>query len=161
MLASAIPNARTPTRIQEPLARRALEAQHLPSDKVKLSNNVLYLEDMAGHRILCDAGNGPRSDFGEGLGRLVPTLEAQGIPRESITHVLLTHGHLDHAGGVLLDTDGTQAFPEATVYLSRVEFEYWRGLGSPFNESDIEQGYLAFLVQAANEVIDGVRTGVA
>lgn len=142
--------------MQEPLARRALAAQHLPTDVVPFSNNVLFLEDHDGNRILCDAGNGPRDDYGEGLGRLVGTLEAQGISRHSITHVLLTHGHLDHAGGVLLDLNGTQSFPQATVYLSRVEYEYWRGDGDPFNKSNIDQGYLAFLAEAANEMIDGV-----
>ena len=143
--------------MQEPLARRALEAQHIPSDIVSLSNNVLYLEDGAGNRIIFDAGNGPRPDFGPGLGRLVGTLEAQGIRRESITHVLLSHGHLDHCGGVLLDTSGTQAFPKATVYMSRLEYEYWRGNGQPFNKSDIDQAYLGFLADAANDVINGVR----
>eukprot|EP00892_Ulva_mutabilis_P005946 jgi/Ulvmu1/3723/UM171_0007.1 len=138
----------------EPLARRALEAQHIPSDTVVFSNNVLFLEDAAGNRVLFDAGNGPGTEFGPGLGRLVGTLEAQGILRESITHVLLTHGHLDHIGGVLLDANGTQAFPEAIVYMSRVDYEYWRGFGQPFNESDIEQGQLAFFVESQLELFE-------
>lgn len=45
---------------------------------------------------------------------------------------------------------------QADVYVSRVEYEYWRGAGEPVNASDIDAEYLAFLTEAANEVFDDV-----
>lgn len=143
--------------MQKTLAQRALAAHYLPTDNIPLSINVMYLEDTSGHRILFDAGNGPNSEFNPGLGRVVGTLEAQGISRHSITHVLISHAHLDHIGGLLLDGNGTLAYPAAEVHISRVEYEYWRGAGEPFNASDIEPPDIEFLIRTANEVFDKVR----
>lgn len=144
-------------RVQLELAQRALASQYLSTEIIPFSVNVLYLEDASGNRVLFDAGNGPNGEFGPGLGRVVHTLEASGISRHSITHVLISHAHLDHIGGVLLDTNGTLAYPGAKVYVSRQEYEYWRGAGKLFNASDIDPEYLEFLAQGANDVFDQVR----
>eukprot|EP00892_Ulva_mutabilis_P001413 jgi/Ulvmu1/11272/UM073_0044.1 len=118
---------------QAPLVIRALERRNLPTDIISVGNNILYLETNS-ERIIFDTGNGPG---GEATGFLLPSLEAQGIPADSITHVLLTHGHPDHVSGLVLDSNGTQAFPSATVYVSRVEFEYWMMLEEDSAASEI------------------------
>lgn len=73
--------------------------------------------------ILIDTGLGPASS-----GNLFNMLEMEGIPKESIKHVVLTHGHADHLSGLVLNNTADvlePAFPEATVYISRIEYEYW------------------------------------
>ena len=54
------------------------------------SGNALLLES-GGHRLLVDCGFGPRS--------LATRLKAIGIAPESITALVVTHEHLDHAQG--------------------------------------------------------------
>lgn len=110
-----------------------MERRNFAADPIAVGNNLLYLETDT-ERILFDTGNGP-SDDGSGVGFLLPSLAAQGIPADSITTVCITHGHPDHVSGLVVDSNGTKAFPAATVYVPRVEFEYWMGQpGTPAEE---------------------------
>jgi glyoxylase-like metal-dependent hydrolase (beta-lactamase superfamily II) len=77
--------------------------------------NVLYVE-ANGHRILFDTGLGQ--------GALYAGLDAEGISRESIDTIIITHGHGDHINGILLE-DGSLAFPNARCFISRLEWAYW------------------------------------
>ena len=108
---------------------------------IDIGNNILYLETET-ERILFDTGNGVPNDDGFG-GQLVANLEAQGIARESITRILLSHAHIDHISGVLLNGGDTLAFPSATVHISRAEFDYWMGEGPPLSDSDVDADMLA------------------
>ena len=121
-----------PGLLQAPLVVRALERRNFPSDPVAVGNNILYLETDS-ERIIFDTGNGLAGD--EGAGFLLASLKAQGIPADTITHVLITHGHPDHVSGLVLN--GTMAFPGATVYVSRVEFDYWMALQEDSVAADI------------------------
>ena len=104
--------------------QRALRRRFEDETTLTLHNNILYI-DMNGEGVLVDTGNGPEAnDFGRGL--LFDLLESEGISRDSIRHVLLTHGHPDHLGGIVEDMVGLDpAFPNAVVYISRAEYEYW------------------------------------
>ena len=53
----------------------------------------VYAIDCGGEFVLIDSGSGMET------GRLVENLEQDGIPLGRVTHLLLTHGHLDHSGG--------------------------------------------------------------
>lgn len=77
--------------------------------------NVLYIE-AGDQRILVDTGLGQ--------GALYAGLDAEGIARDSISTIIITHGHGDHINGILLE-DGTLAFPKARYFISRAEWEYW------------------------------------
>lgn len=68
--------------------------------------------------ILFDTGNGGKR------GSLLAVLESSGVSPKDIDSILLTHMHGDHIGG-LLDSSGKAVFPEATVYLSASEHDYW------------------------------------
>jgi glyoxylase-like metal-dependent hydrolase (beta-lactamase superfamily II) len=73
--------------------------------------------------ILVDAGAG--TWFGGGaLGRLVASLRSAGYTPEEVDLVLVTHLHSDHVGG-LTTQDGKRAFPNADVYVAKVESDFW------------------------------------
>jgi glyoxylase-like metal-dependent hydrolase (beta-lactamase superfamily II) len=73
-----------------------------------------------GKPILIDAGwgsDGPRK------GNTLSTLLELGIAPGDIEQVLVTHMHLDHISGLI--RDGNAVFPNASLHISRPEFEYW------------------------------------
>ena len=77
--------------------------------------NVLYV-DTGSHRVLVDSG------LGQGV--LYQCLQDQGIARDSIDTLIITHGHGDHINGILLEDDQL-AFPNAQYFISRAEWDYW------------------------------------
>ncbi|MDR1702923.1 MAG: MBL fold metallo-hydrolase [Sporomusaceae bacterium] len=67
--------------------------------------------------ILIDAGWGlPR-------GNALKHLEKFGIKPDKVTAVLFTHLHGDHVSGLL--NEGKAVFPNAAIYLSQAERDYW------------------------------------
>ena len=79
------------------------------------------LVETARERILLDTGAGP---LGPGTGRLPSLLESAGIAPESISVVVLTHGHPDHIGGVT-DASGRPRFPNARHIMGAAEWRFW------------------------------------
>ena len=74
-----------------------------------------YVVRHRGRTVLLDTGLGPvRTSWGNG-GRLVGELGRVGIGRDEIDTVVLTHLHVDHAGGVADTEYETPMFPNATV----------------------------------------------
>ena len=73
--------------------------------------------------ILVDAGAG--TWYGGGaLGRLVDSLRSAGYAPEAVDRVLVTHLHSDHIGG-LTTQDGKRVFPNAEVFVSKAESDFW------------------------------------
>lgn len=81
-----------------------------------------FLIDVGGRRVLIDAGSG--SNMQPTLGKLPENLRAAGFDPASITHVLLTHLHPDHANG-LIDDAGQPHFPNAELVLHGTEAAFW------------------------------------
>jgi len=75
-----------------------------------------------GNTIMIDAGAG--TSMQPTLGALPANLRAAGIKPASITHVVLTHIHPDHANG-LVDEAGCPHFPGAEVIVSEKELDFW------------------------------------
>ncbi len=78
---------------------------------------------------LIDTGMGPNTLFGPTTGLLTDRLTAAGVVPGSVTDVVLTHAHLDHAGGVL-GRDGGPAFPRAQIHVTQADFEFWTNADS-------------------------------
>src|SRR5467141_4387078 len=73
--------------------------------------------------ILVDAGAG--NWWGGGaLGRLASSLRSTGYTPEEVDLVLVTHLHSDHVGG-LTTQDGKRVFPNAEVYVAKLESDFW------------------------------------
>jgi len=130
-----------------------------------------------GRTILVDTGNGGK--FNEKLrsiyrmetprGDLRASLATLGVSPETVTDVILTHLHFDHAGGATLLHDGelVPAFPRARYY---VQAEHWRAAQTPterdrasFYPDDFEPlmraGVLEF-TEGEGEILPGIRVAV-
>ncbi|OCX67181.1 MBL fold metallo-hydrolase [Thioclava sp. SK-1] len=66
---------------------------------------------------------------------MTAALHAAGKSAQDITHVVITHMHGDHIGGVM--TDGTPTFPNAEYLTGQVEFDHWSQSGNEMFEANI------------------------
>ncbi|MGZ7881646.1 MBL fold metallo-hydrolase [Acinetobacter soli] len=71
--------------------------------------------------VLVDSG--AASCFGAHLGSVLINLKAAGYQPEQVDTILLTHLHPDHVCGI--SKNGTANFPNAIVYASQDEANYW------------------------------------
>lgn len=82
------------------------------------SSMSCFLLQTEGKNILLDAGLGaPFSQF-------IPKLTTLDVKPEELQLIYITHFHPDHIGGLL--KDGKVVFPNAEVYVNRVEAEAWQ-----------------------------------
>ncbi|MEM6549388.1 MAG: MBL fold metallo-hydrolase [Pseudomonadota bacterium] len=99
----------------------ALAAENfLPSDQMEVSFTVT-LVNTGNELILFDAGNGVRRRPNAGL--LLERLAAVGLSAGDIDHVVITHFHGDHIGGLM--EDGAPAFPNAAYVIGEAEYNFW------------------------------------
>jgi glyoxylase-like metal-dependent hydrolase (beta-lactamase superfamily II) len=93
---------------------------------VQGTSNILVV-DTGRERILIDSGWGEK--LGPAFGnfpKLQTNLQRAGITPDSIDLVVVSHGHLDHIGG-LVTKSGVPAFPKATFVFVDTEWNYWTG----------------------------------
>lgn len=98
---------------------RLLAANDLTAP-VETSINA-FLINTGTHLALVDAGNGRVAN--PKVGKVRASLEAAGYRPEQVDTVLMTHLHGDHFGGLL--HDGKLAYPNATVYVSQQDSDFW------------------------------------
>jgi glyoxylase-like metal-dependent hydrolase (beta-lactamase superfamily II) len=82
-----------------------------------------FLVNTGKQLLLVDAGSGTWWGGGA-LGRLAGSLRSAGYAPEEVDMVLITHLHSDHVGG-LTSQDGRRVFPNADVYVAKVESDFW------------------------------------
>jgi glyoxylase-like metal-dependent hydrolase (beta-lactamase superfamily II) len=64
-------------------------------------------------------------------GQLIHRLEAAGIDLASVTDVVITHMHMDHVGGLLVDGVKDQLRPDLRIHVAAVEVKFWESPISP------------------------------
>ena len=120
---------------------------------IQATNNPLVV-DTRRERILIDTG------FGEKIGppfgnfpRLEVNLGRAGITPESIDLVVISHGHLDHIGG-LVSKSGALAFSKAQFVFVDTEWNYWTGGRNScadqvrLKKGKVAEGWADFLTEA-------------
>ena len=110
----------------DPAVRAAwLEDMFLPPDVLEWALNAVVVRS-GGRTILIDAGIGvdPGLDLPR-AGRLIQRLESAGIDLASVTDVVLTHLHMDHCGGLLVDGVRERLRPDLRVHVAAAEADFW------------------------------------
>lgn len=100
-------------RIPSPYIGLLLESE---SNKILIDTGVGYMEQT-------QEINGQQFKL---EGRLQKVLGKVGVEGQDITHLILTHFHPDHIGGVY-SSDGQLLYPNAKIYAHADEWEYWMG----------------------------------
>ncbi len=121
---------------------RVLWERHLPPDarnRVHLASRCLLAIDAeAGRHILVDAGMGttwPPDDAARyavqrAPGGIAAALAAAGLTPDDITDVVVTHLHVDHAGGIVRAAAGDRlalSFPRAVHHVQRSNWTWAHG----------------------------------
>jgi glyoxylase-like metal-dependent hydrolase (beta-lactamase superfamily II) len=93
------------------------EENFIPADRT-VGFFTPTLVDTGAQRILFDTGLN--------AGGLLAAMQEAGYAPGDVTHVVLTHMHPDHIGG-LTDDAGNATFPEAAYVAGQAEFDFWAG----------------------------------
>jgi glyoxylase-like metal-dependent hydrolase (beta-lactamase superfamily II) len=137
----------------DPAVRAAwLDDMFLPPDVLEWPLNVVAAR-CGGRTILIDAGLGADPDLHlPRAGRLAQRLEAAGIDLASVTDVVLTHMHMDHIGGLLVDGMRDRLRPDLRVHVAAAEVKFW---ATPdFSRVSMPPGYPDALRRAAKRFFD-------
>ncbi len=118
--------------IPKPLWQRSTPADD--QNRIQLACNCLLVEwqHETDRRVIIETGHGPKYDEKEqSIFAIDPSrwllhgLKAAGVEPETITDVVVTHLHFDHAGGLTFERDGrlVPTFPNAKVHVQRQEHD--------------------------------------
>jgi glyoxylase-like metal-dependent hydrolase (beta-lactamase superfamily II) len=107
--------------------KKMLSDNFLSPDNVVLEQNSPIV-NTGDKLILFDTGMGASKQFGPTTGRQQKSMAEAGIKPEDIDAVVCSHAHIDHIGGIV-DANNKPLFPNAQVYISQSDFDYWTDEG--------------------------------
>jgi glyoxylase-like metal-dependent hydrolase (beta-lactamase superfamily II) len=139
----------------EPAVRAAwLNDNFLPPDAFDWALNAVVVRS-GGQTILIDAGMGAEFPLPR-AGQLIHRLEAAGIDLASMTDVVLTHMHMDHVGGLLVDGVKDQLRPDLRIHVAAAEVKFWE---SPdFSRVSMPPGFPDALRKTAKRFVQEYRS---
>ena len=130
--------------------------QCMPDGTYPSATNA-FLVRMPDKTVLIDAVTGSR---------LLANLQSLGVSPEQVNAVLITHTHGDHIGGLL--RDGRAAFPNADIYLTQPEYDFWTKTNNESTQKTLEayKNKLQFIQPAeiganATPVLPGIKAVAA
>lgn len=86
--------------------------------------NVLVVRS-GDQTILVDAGLGGQFPGFPRAGQFPKRLEAAGVDLASVTDIVITHMHMDHVGGLLVEDVKKRLRPDVRIHVSATEVEFW------------------------------------
>lgn len=124
----------------DPAARAAwFDEMYLPRDAFDWALNAMVVRS-GEQTILIDAGLGTDPDLNlPRAGQLVRRLGAAGVDLAEITDVVITHMHMDHIGGLLVDGVKQHLRPDLRIHVAAAEIAFWK---SPdFSRTNMPPGF--------------------
>lgn len=118
--------------------RKLLADELLPTDAVRMEQNILVL-NTGDKLVMFDTGlYSMKPNPSLPSGRILKSLGEAGIKPEDIDAIVLTHPHIDHAGGIMSEDGKTRLFPNAQIYTTEADFNFWQNeklIGTPAESS--------------------------
>jgi glyoxylase-like metal-dependent hydrolase (beta-lactamase superfamily II) len=118
--------------------RKLLADEFLPTDAVRMEQNILVL-NTGDKLVMFDTGlYSMKPNPTLPSGRILKSLGEAGIKPEDIDAIVLTHPHIDHAGGIMSEDGKTRLFPNAQIYTTEADFNFWtdeKRIGTPAESS--------------------------
>ncbi|TYL91403.1 MBL fold metallo-hydrolase [Bradyrhizobium rifense] len=143
-----------------PLPTTMLAHNAAPADRAAWLNNMFLPPDAfdwalnavvvrSGDKtILIDAGLGSDPELHlPRAGQLIKRLEAAGIDLASVTDLVLTHMHMDHVGGLLVDGVKERLRKDLRIHVAAAELKFWEA--PDFTHTNMPQGFPDALRAAA------------
>lgn len=87
-----------------------------PKGYIENKHNVMIIKK-GKYNILVDTG------FADTVNSLKNALKTSGLEVKDITHIILTHAHFDHIGGLVQNEKAV--FPNADIYINEKEYNYF------------------------------------
>lgn len=128
-----------------------LKDMFLPPDAFDWALNAVVVRS-GDQTILIDAGLGSDPDLHlPRAGQLVKRLDAAGIDLSAVTDVVLTHMHMDHVGGLIVDGIKDRLRPDLRIHVAAAEVKFWE---SPdFSQTAMPTGFPDALRSAAKQFV--------
>jgi len=139
-----------------PAAREAwLDEMFLPRDAFDWALNVIVVRS-GDQTVLIDAGLGFDPDLQlPRAGQLAMRLDGAGIDLASVTDVVLTHMHMDHIGGLIVDGVKDRLRPDLRIHVAAAEVAFWEA--PDFSHTAMPPGFPDALRSAAKRFIKDYR----
>jgi glyoxylase-like metal-dependent hydrolase (beta-lactamase superfamily II) len=102
-------------------------------DKVRMEQNILVI-NTGDKLVMFDTGILSMKQANAPSGQILNSLAQAGIAPKDIDAIVLSHPHIDHAGGIMSADGQTRLFPNAQIYTTEADFKYWTNeqlIGTP------------------------------
>lgn len=141
----------------DPAARASwMENMFLPADAFDWPLNAVIVRS-GEQTILVDAGLGLDPDLHlPRAGQLVKRLEAADIDLASVTDLVLTHLHMDHIGGLVVEGVKERLRPDLRIHVASAEVDFWEA--PDFSSTRMPQGFPDALRATAKKFLSEYRS---
>lgn len=120
-----------------------LRAAFLPTDTLRIPFTVTFI-DTGRDLIAFDTGNGVTQI--PTAGKLWDNMALAGLDPARVTHVIMSHFHGDHIGG-LLDASGSAKYPQAAIFVPETEWRFWTDASNETRSPELQRGTFANTVR--------------
>jgi glyoxylase-like metal-dependent hydrolase (beta-lactamase superfamily II) len=142
----------------DPAARAAwFKEMFLGPDAFDWALNVLVVRS-GDKTILVDAGLGGQFPGFPRAGQFPRRLAAAGIDLGAVTDIVITHMHMDHIGGLLVDDVKSRLHPDVRIHVAAVEVAFWEA--PDFTQTTMPEPVPDVLRSTARQFIDAYRSKV-
>ena len=141
----------------DPAARSTwLHDRFLPQDAFDWPLNAIVVRS-GRQTILVDAGLGLDPDLHlPRAGQLIQRLAAADIDLASVTDVILTHMHMDHVGGLLVDGVKERLRADLRIHVAAAEVAFWEA--PDFSQTRMPEGFPDALRGTASKFLATYRS---
>lgn len=104
--------------------RKLLTDEFLPPDAVRMEQNILVI-NTGDKLVVFDTGVISMKQPNQPSGRILTSLKEAGIDPKDVDAIVLTHTHIDHAGGIMSADGKTNHFPNAQIFTTEADYAYY------------------------------------